>query len=82
MVRADFKEFQKSLGRRICDLRKQKGWSQEEFAYESGLGRASMGTIERGEANIRLSTMLGICQALGTTVCELLKGVGETPKRY
>ena len=51
MDRADLKEFQeiqKSLGRRICDLRRQKGWSQEQLAHESGLGRASMGTIERG----------------------------------
>jgi transcriptional regulator with XRE-family HTH domain len=76
MNKADRREFQKSLGRRICGLRKRKGWSQEQLAFESGLARASMGSIERGKANICLSTMLGISKALSITICELLKEGG------
>src|SRR5205809_3811494 len=51
------KEVQKKLGHRIRALRGQKGWSQEQLAGESGLGRSSMGAIERGEASIRLANL-------------------------
>ena len=57
MYTAKGKEIEKKLGQRIRELRMQKGWSQEQLAHESGLGRASMGAIERGEVSIRLSSL-------------------------
>ncbi len=62
----------KSLGSRIRQLRKKKGLAQGEFAVLCGLHRSHMGKIERGETNVRLSTLLAISQNLETTVERLL----------
>ncbi|GAB7258300.1 helix-turn-helix domain-containing protein [Polaribacter sp. OB-PA-B3] len=43
-----------SFGNKIRELRKEKGWSQEELAYQSGFHRTYIGMIERGERNIAL----------------------------
>jgi transcriptional regulator with XRE-family HTH domain len=37
-------------------LRKQKGWSQDVFGDKTGLHRAHVGEIERGESNVTLQT--------------------------
>src|SRR5436190_17155403 len=80
MHTTEAKEVHKKLGQRIRELRMQKGWSQEQLAHESGLGRASMGAIERGEVSIRLSSLLKLSNALGITGSELLKGTEGPPK--
>jgi transcriptional regulator with XRE-family HTH domain len=63
------------LGRRIRELRVKKGWSQEEFAANCNLHRSHMGEIERGNANITLSTLLVISIKLQTTVSPLFKDI-------
>jgi len=42
-------EILKKLGQRITELRKKRGFSQEEFAHECGFHRSYMGAVERGE---------------------------------
>ena len=42
------------FGKRIRQLRMQKGLSQEELGYEAGLHRTYIGQIERAEKNITL----------------------------
>jgi transcriptional regulator with XRE-family HTH domain len=34
-----------------------------------------MGSLERGERNLTLKTLMTVAQALGMTVAELLKGI-------
>jgi transcriptional regulator with XRE-family HTH domain len=62
----------KALGARIRQLRKLKRWSQDEFAAICDLHRSHMGKIERGETNVRLSTLLVIAKHLDTKVEKLL----------
>ena len=47
------------FGRHLAMLRKEKGWSQERLALESGLARSYLGGVERGQRNIAL---LNICR--------------------
>ena len=54
---------------------RQRGWSQEGFAHEGGLGRSFAGAIERGEKDIRLSTLTKLARALGVSLSQLLKGI-------
>ncbi len=68
---ADAEEVQRSLGRRIRDLRSQRGWSQEQFAGVCGLHRTYMGHVERGEKNVSLSTVLRVAGGLGVRLPEL-----------
>jgi DNA-binding XRE family transcriptional regulator len=64
-----------ALGVRIRQLRKKRGWRQAEFALICGLHRSHMGKIERGETNLRLSSLLMIARSLETTVHNLLEGI-------
>jgi transcriptional regulator with XRE-family HTH domain len=59
------------IGKRIRELRKEKGFSQESFAYEVGLDRTYMGGIERGERNIAMLNIIRIAKSLKVEVGEL-----------
>lgn len=52
------------LGKRIRELRKEKGFSQEGFAHEVGLDRTYMGSVERGERNIAAINLIRIAKTL------------------
>ncbi len=70
-------EAQLQLGERVRRLREERGWSQEGFAHEGGLGRSFAGAIERGEKDVRLSTLIKLAKALGVSLSQLLKGIGS-----
>jgi transcriptional regulator with XRE-family HTH domain len=70
-------EAQLQLGERVRRLREERGWSQESFAHEGGLGRSFAGAIERGEKDVRLSTLLKVARTLGVSLSQLLKGIGS-----
>jgi transcriptional regulator with XRE-family HTH domain len=56
----------------IRDYRKAKHLSQEELADACELHRTYIGSIERGERNVTLSTLEVLAKALGVSVIELL----------
>ena len=60
------------LGGRIREIRNRKGFSQEGFAYEVGLDRTYMGSVERGERNIAALNLIRIAKALQVEVGDLL----------
>jgi transcriptional regulator with XRE-family HTH domain len=70
-------ELQVVLGRRVRELRKKKGFSQESFADHCGLHRTYMGGIERGEHNLTIQTAVTIARGLGITVSKLLSGIEQ-----
>jgi transcriptional regulator with XRE-family HTH domain len=69
-------QLQEQLGARIRNLRSTKGWSQEELAARCGLHRSHMGEIERGQANITMSTLIAIVQTLEISAATLFKDIG------
>lgn len=64
------------FGRRVRELRKKKGLSQEALALEAGLDRSYIGGVERGERNISLVSIYKITTALGVQVAELFSDSG------
>ena len=60
------------LGKKIRKTRKAIGLSQEALAYESGLDRAYVGKIERGEKNITVVKLLQISDALEVPMGDLI----------
>lgn len=60
------------LAENIKTYRKEKGLSQEELAEQCGLHRTYIGSVERHERNVTLSTLEVLSQTLGATVPELL----------
>jgi transcriptional regulator with XRE-family HTH domain len=67
--------IQRKVGAHIRALRKQKGWSQDVFADRSGLHRAHIGEIERGESNVTLQTLKILADTLGCRIVDLVKGL-------
>jgi transcriptional regulator with XRE-family HTH domain len=63
------------FGQRVRELRKEQGYSQENFAYACGLDRTYMGGIERGERNLALRNIEKIAETLGIPISELMEGV-------
>lgn len=63
------------FGERVRELRKECGWSQEEFADYCELDRTYIGGIERGERNVALRNIEVIADTLGVSLSQLLKGL-------
>jgi len=60
------------FGLRLIEVRKEKGWSQERLALESGLARSYLGGVERGQRNIALLNIYKLAEALAVTPGSLL----------
>ena len=60
------------LGKRIRQLRKEIGLSQEELGFRSGLHRTYIGAIERAEQNVSIDNIHKIAKALKVSPKELL----------
>lgn len=60
------------LANNLRKLRKTQGYSQEELANRCELHRTYIGSVERGERNVSLSTLEVLAKALGVSVPELL----------
>lgn len=61
------------FGRRVRQLRKAMGVSQEAFAHQIEMDRSYFGSIERGERNVSLENICLIADGLGVTAAELLR---------
>lgn len=59
------------IGKLIREARKKKGYSQEGFAAEAGLGRTYMGRVERGEQNISIQNLIKIALTLNVELSKL-----------
>ena len=57
----------------VRDQRKQRGLSQEAFAFECGLHRTYIGSVERGERNVSLDNIVRMAVALRIEPSELLR---------
>lgn len=72
MVRKSSDFLRAVLAENIKTFRREKGFSQEELAERCGLHRTYIGSVERHERNVTLSTLEVLASSLGVTVPELL----------
>ena len=73
----DADSIRKAFGKRLRELRKALGVSQEELALLSDLDRSYVGQTERGERNIALENIHRLACGLGVQASELLVRAGE-----
>jgi transcriptional regulator with XRE-family HTH domain len=66
-----FMSFQKAVGSCIYELRERMGLTLEQLAERSGLSSNRLTTIERGEVDIKLGTLLLLAMSLDVTLPEL-----------
>ncbi|HAF23038.1 MAG TPA: XRE family transcriptional regulator [Blastocatellia bacterium] len=64
--------LRRALAENLKGIRRKHGLSQEALAAKCGLHRTYVGSVERGERNVSLSTLATLGAALGISVPELL----------
>jgi putative transcriptional regulator len=65
-------KLKKALGRRIVELRTNKGWSQSDLARATGKDRQAIEKLENGKVNPTLFSLLEIANALEVSVATLV----------
>jgi transcriptional regulator with XRE-family HTH domain len=63
------------FGRRVRELRTERGFSQERLAELSNLHRNYIGGIERGERNVGLVNIVALAHALQVKPVKLLEPI-------
>lgn len=70
-----------NLGNRIQELRKQKGWSQTEFANKTGVSKSQINRYENKEVQPPADILNNIAELFGTSVDFLINGHSEEKAR-
>ncbi len=65
--------LQRALGQRIRELRKARGWSQEDLADRTHLDRTYIVSVEQGHRNVSLSTIGKLANGLQVKIAELFE---------
>ena len=61
-------------GNRIRKLRKAKGWTQEDLAYEAGVSPTHIGRLENDASDFKMATIRKLEAVLGPIVAEPAMG--------
>ncbi len=68
-------DIQRRIGANIRALRLKRKMSQDVFAERSGLHRAHVGEIERGESNVTIQTLKIVADTLKVRVRDLVENL-------
>lgn len=66
-------DMRKLVGRNVARLRRERGFTQEKFAEESGFSQQYVSDLERGKRNPTVITLYELAQALGVSHVDLVK---------
>ena len=69
----------RTIGNKLLAVRKRMGLTQTEVAEAAGLSDRTYADIERGTVNMRIETILRICNALHITPDEVLTEESLSP---
>ena len=81
MLRIPSSSIRATLAENIRTYRKNHGLSQEELADLCELHRTYIGSVEREERNVSLSTLEVLARSLGVSVPELLTPRAEHDRK-
>ncbi|MGG9960872.1 helix-turn-helix domain-containing protein [Ferruginibacter sp. SUN106] len=66
-------KLKKTIGKRIIQLREQKGWSQSDLARACNKDRQAIEKLENGRVNPTLYSLLEIADALEISLSKLVE---------
>lgn len=79
-LRKPSKQIIETLAANLIAFRREKQISQEELAERCNLHRTYIGSVERGERNVTLSTLEVLAQAIGVSIPLLLTPINHDQK--
>ncbi|WP_158512171.1 helix-turn-helix domain-containing protein [Paraburkholderia caribensis] len=68
----DAAQFRRELGSVVRVLRAHRKFSQQGLADRSGLTRAFISLLERGESNVSIDSLFSLCAGLSISFTELV----------
>lgn len=74
MIMDRAEEFEIQLGENMKRLRIRRGLTLDQLAQASGVSRAMISRVERGEASPTAALLARLCAALGTTLSTFFAG--------
>lgn len=69
------------FGALLRDLRRQRGWSLQDFSHSSGMNPSYLGLLERGLNLPSLSAVINLAFVLGVDPGDLVRHVAAGRKR-
>ena len=72
---------QKIIGRRIQEIRKQKGLTQEQLAERVNISPHYLSALERGVYNIKLDLLVDILNVLNCSADEVFQDVVDSSSK-
>lgn len=66
-------DIRRQVGLNVRQIRKDRGWSQENLAFEAGLDRTYVSGVERGVRNPTVLVLHELAQALKVPAARLLE---------
>ena len=67
--------IKENFGKKVQELRKQSGLSQEKFALLIYMARTYFASVESGKRNISIENILKIAQGFNISLEELFRGL-------
>ena len=68
-------DVQKAFGKKVQELRKQKGISQEKFALSIDMDRTYLASVEAGKRNIAIKNIKKISDGLDISLSQLFEDI-------
>jgi transcriptional regulator with XRE-family HTH domain len=80
MSQQDNEVIAPGLGKRLTELREERGWTQKQLAEKAGLSVAFLSEIENGKRNLSSGKLLHLADELGASLDYLMRGE-QSPMR-
>lgn len=68
-----------NYGERLRDLRRERGFTQEEVALRADITTSYYGQIERGSANPSVALLEKICAVMGISISDIFTDADTNP---
>lgn len=75
MTNSNEAKYLKAFGKRVAEVRRSRGLTQEQLAEKANITALSLGYIEQGRRWPRIATLQKLAKCLGVPVGEFFKGL-------
>jgi transcriptional regulator with XRE-family HTH domain len=76
-MRENLEKVQLRVGRNIRNLRRLRGWSQEQLAERIEMTEKHVGRVERGEVNVTVDLLATVAKTFAVDIAELFSGTAD-----